>query len=83
MTLRTHRLRVVARQLNRIRLWTSIGDPWMADRWAQEIDDRDDDDEFHERDRTCSHCSGTGGDPWNDGITPCEHCDGEGYEWWN
>lgn len=32
---------------------------------------------------TCTHCGGTGGDPWNDGITPCEHCDGEGYEWWN
>lgn len=35
-----------------------------------------------ERDTTCRHCHGTGGDPWNDGITPCEHCDGEGYEWW-
>lgn len=47
MTLRTHRLRVVARQLHRIRLWAPTGDPWMADRWAQEIDDRDDDDDFH------------------------------------
>ncbi len=36
-----------------------------------------------ERDTTCKHCHGTGGDPWNDGILPCEHCDGEGYEWWN
>lgn len=40
-------------------------------------------DDGPERDLTCRHCSGTGGDPWNDGITPCEHCDGEGYEWWN
>lgn len=47
-------------------------------------DDWDDDwdDDGHPRDTTCSHCHGTGGDPWNDGITPCEHCDGEGYEWW-
>lgn len=43
--------------------------------------DYDEDDS--PRDLTCTHCSGTGGDPWNDGITPCEHCDGEGYEWWN
>jgi len=42
-----------------------------------------DGDDGPERDLTCTHCSGTGGDPWNDGITPCEHCDGEGYEWWN
>ena len=42
-----------------------------------------DGDDGPERDLTCRHCSGTGGDPWNDGITPCEHCDGEGYEWWN
>lgn len=41
------------------------------------------DDDGPERDLTCTHCSGTGGDLWNDGITPCEHCDGEGYEWWN
>lgn len=42
-----------------------------------------DGDDGPERDLTCTHCSGTGGDPWNDEITPCEHCDGEGYEWWN
>lgn len=77
MTLRTHRLRIAARVLHRARLWAPTGDPWMADCW----DDDDYDDE--PRDLTCSHCSGTGGDPWNDGITPCEHCDGEGYEWWN
>jgi hypothetical protein len=46
-------------------------------------DDDDWDDDDRERDLTCTHCSGTGGDPWNDGITPCEHCDGEGYQWWN
>ena len=45
-------------------------------------DEFDDGDGYHGN-VTCSHCSGTGGDPWNDGITPCEHCDGEGYEWWN
>ena len=42
-----------------------------------------DGDDGPARDLTCSHCDGSGGDPWNDGITPCEHCDGEGYEWWN
>lgn len=46
-------------------------------------DDYWDDDDGPERDTTCKHCHGTGGDPWNDGITPCEFCDGEGYEWWN
>jgi hypothetical protein len=46
-----------------------------------DYDDYDYDDS--PRDLTCTHCSGTGGDPWNGGITPCEHCDGEGYEWWN
>lgn len=39
-------------------------------------------DEGYEPFATCGHCSGTGGDPWNDGIMPCEHCDGEGYAWW-
>jgi hypothetical protein len=46
-----------------------------------EFDDWDGDD-GPGRDLTCRHCDGTGGDRWNDGITPCEHCDGEGYEWW-
>lgn len=41
------------------------------------------DEDESPRDLTCTHCSGTGGDPWNDGITPCEFCDGEGYEWWS
>lgn len=36
-----------------------------------------------EPDRTCQYCSGTGGNPWDDGITPCQKCNGEGYEWWN
>lgn len=45
---------------------------------AQDDDDCDDD----EGPPTCPHCSGTGGNPWDDGITPCEYCDGEGYEWW-
>ncbi len=40
------------------------------------------DGDYGPRDTTCPYCSGTGGDPWNDGVTPCEHCDGEGYEWW-
>lgn len=35
-----------------------------------------------DEDLTCEHCSGTGGDPWDEGILPCEHCDGEGYKWW-
>ena len=43
----------------------------------------DDWDDCEPRDTACRYCGGTGGDPWNDGITPCEHCDGEGYEWWN
>lgn len=34
--------------------------------------------EMHE----CPQCNGTGGNKWDDGITPCPHCDGEGYEWW-
>lgn len=49
---------------------------------AQAALDDDWDGEFEPRDTTCHYCSGTGGDPWNDGITPCDHCDGEGYEWW-
>ena len=48
-----------------------------------EREEDDWDDDGPERDTTCKHCHGTGGDPWNDGILPCEHCDGEGYEWWN
>lgn len=40
----------------------------------------DQDDE--ERDASCPRCNGTGGEPYDDGITPCEHCDGEGYEYW-
>lgn len=35
-----------------------------------------------EPDLTCDHCSGTGGEPMDDYITPCEQCDGEGYRWW-
>ena len=35
-----------------------------------------------EEDLTCPHCSGTGGEPLDDGITPCEYCDGEGYLYW-
>ena len=35
-----------------------------------------------DREYTCPWCHGTGGDPYDDGITPCEHCDGEGYEYW-
>lgn len=42
----------------------------------------DDDDEIENADRTCPACNGTGGDGWDNGITPCEECDGEGYQWW-
>ncbi len=42
----------------------------------------DDDDDFELSDGMCTCCSGTGGDPSNDGITPCPECDGEGYAWW-
>jgi hypothetical protein len=48
-----------------------------------DFDGWDGDDAYvRDRDLTCRHCDGTGGDRWNDGIMPCEHCDGEGYEWW-
>lgn len=40
------------------------------------------DGESGRRDITCSECSGTGGDRWNDFITPCQFCDGEGVRWW-
>lgn len=61
----------------------AIDGPVLLSQLEDEIDERfDDEDEYEERDLTCRHCSGTGGDRWNDGITPCEHCDGEGYEWW-
>lgn len=40
------------------------------------------DDEGQVHDVTCRFCDGTGGDPWNDGITHCPECDGEGYAWW-
>lgn len=33
-------------------------------------------------DLTCEACDGTGGNPWDDGVTPCPECDGEGYLWW-
>lgn len=46
------------------------------------LDDEYWDGDDIDRDLTCRHCDGTGGDRWNDGILPCEHCDGEGYEWW-
>ena len=42
----------------------------------------EDEDDEKEQDLTCEHCSGTGGDPWNDGVVPCPECDGEGYKWW-
>lgn len=49
----------------------------------------DDDDEvdtaFDDEDeggRICSHCRGTGGDPWNDRVLPCPVCNGEGSLWW-
>lgn len=49
------------------------------------MNDEEIDTEFDEQDagdRACTYCSGTGGDPWNDGILPCPECDGEGYLWW-
>lgn len=47
------------------------------------MDDDWDWDDDYVRSATCPVCLGSGGDPWNDGVTPCEYCDGEGYEWWN
>ena len=38
-------------------------------------DDRyceDDDDPWNEPAAACKYCHGTGGDSWNNGITPCE-----------
>jgi hypothetical protein len=50
---------------------------------AQDFNGEDDYDfEDEHEDRTCPRCYGTGGDPYDDGITTCDHCDGEGYEWW-
>jgi DnaJ-class molecular chaperone len=45
----------------------------------------EDDEGFEEFEPTpvCPNCHGTGGEPYDDGVTPCEHCDGEGYEWWH
>lgn len=40
-------------------------------------------DEFEpQEDLTCEYCSGSGGNPWDDHITPCPKCDGEGHERW-
>jgi len=46
---------------------------------TQAEDDYFDSDDYE--DRICDYCSGTGGNPWDDGITPCPECDGEGYRW--
>lgn len=77
MKLRTIKRRQSARALHWARLVARYhldgGDFFEDDDW---------DDDGQERHAMCEHCDGTGGDPWNDGITPCEHCDGEGYEWW-
>lgn len=59
----------------------------MNEQEPRVIDDDASQDDGYDEDgfplnRTCPHCNGTGGDPWNDGITPCEYCDGEGYLWW-
>lgn len=81
MNMQQLRRRQAARQLEHSRIWA-------PDRFDVRYSDRDEEDHyFHDdddevRNVTCQFCSGTGGDPWNDGITPCEHCDGEGYEWW-
>lgn len=83
MRTHTHKRRTLQRNAIRRRLLEDI----ESERLHAEAFYADDfdgwDGEQHERDLTCPHCSGTGGDPWNDGITPCEFCDGEGYEWWN
>lgn len=42
----------------------------------------DERDDYEDEDNTCKNCSGTGGEPYNDYITPCEECDEEGYYWW-
>jgi DnaJ-class molecular chaperone len=51
---------------------------------ACSADGRDDwfDGQDEEPNNTCPNCHGTGGEPYDDGITPCEKCDGEGYLWW-
>ena len=45
-------------------------------------DDAGDDDGGYGMRNFCRHCSGTGGEPFDDFVTPCSHCDGEGYHWW-
>ena len=78
MKLRKIKRRTAARVLGLARQTRQGYGWWLAG--AHFEDDWDDDGQ--ERHAMCEHCDGTGGDPWNDGITPCEHCDGEGYEWW-
>lgn len=81
MNMQQLRRRQAARQLEHSRIWA-------PDRFDVRYSDRDEEDHYFHDDEgevhnvTCQFCNGTGGDPWNDGITPCEHCDGEGYEWW-
>jgi len=81
MKLRTLKRRHDARTLHRWHFLADLRAEMMMDDWPDDWDDDGYDDGLG--DITCEHCSGTGGDPWNDGITPCEHCDGEGYRWWS
>lgn len=74
--------------MNRLYNWCGLPERWAMwytrtaeDECACHVDDKDLGDDGEE-DLTCPHCSGTGGEPLDDGITPCEYCDGEGYLWW-
>mgnify|MGYP001168822963 CR=1 FL=1 len=75
-------------QINRLYRWSGLPERWATwyTRNAEDdctcyVDDTDLGDDGEE-DLTCPHCSGTGGEPLDDGITPCEYCDGEGYLYW-
>lgn len=55
---------------------TETSAPAQPPMWHEEWDD-----EYAEDDLTCTHCGGSGADPW-EGFMPCEECDGEGFRWW-
>ena len=49
---------------------------------ATQFEDDEEDYELERESPICDYCSGTGGDPSNDGALPCDYCDGYGYKWW-